>query len=104
LIPAIKRFVTKLKDRIKPWSRPTTLKLVTEALSDLQRSRQDLIAENALLRQQLIVLMRQVKRPQLPPSEVSTWHLATNAMLMACLRLNDRLKRLSRGAFLHFML
>ncbi|MCJ7700617.1 MAG: integrase core domain-containing protein [Anaerolineales bacterium] len=35
------------------------------SLSDLKRSRRDLIIENALLRQQLIVLKRQVKRPQL---------------------------------------
>jgi hypothetical protein len=34
-------------------------------LSDVTRSRTDLIVENALLRQQLIVLRRQVKRPQL---------------------------------------
>ena len=34
-------------------------------ISDLTRSRFDLIVENALLRQQLIVLRRRVKRPQL---------------------------------------
>ncbi|MBN1449837.1 MAG: hypothetical protein JW963_02390, partial [Anaerolineales bacterium] len=34
-------------------------------LSDLTRSRSDLIVENALLRQQLFVLNRQVKRPLL---------------------------------------
>ena len=32
-------------------------------LTDLGRSKSELIAENALLRQQLIVLKRQVKRP-----------------------------------------
>jgi transposase InsO family protein len=65
IIHAIKRFVTNLKNRIKQWSRPTTIKLAAEALTDLQRSRKDLITENALLRQQLIVLQRPVKRPQL---------------------------------------
>ena len=39
------------------------LSLNTGVLSDLTRSRADLIVENALLRQQLIVLHRQVKRP-----------------------------------------
>ncbi|HSR29588.1 MAG TPA: integrase core domain-containing protein, partial [Anaerolineae bacterium] len=34
-------------------------------LSDITRSRADLITENLILRQQLIVLKRQVKRPQL---------------------------------------
>jgi hypothetical protein len=49
------------KDLIKP-SNPS---LFIGTLSDLTRSRTDLIVENALLRQQLIVLNRQVKRPQL---------------------------------------
>lgn len=35
-----------------------------DLLSDLTHSRIDLIVENALLRQQLIILRRQVKRPQ----------------------------------------
>jgi hypothetical protein len=34
------------------------------AVSDLTRSKADLIAENALLRQQLLVLKRQVKKPK----------------------------------------
>jgi len=65
IVLAIKRFVTNLKNRIKQWRRPITIKLAAEALADLQHSRKDLIAENALLRQQLNVLKRQVKRPQL---------------------------------------
>jgi hypothetical protein len=32
-------------------------------LTDLARSKNELVAENALLRQQLIILRRQVKRP-----------------------------------------
>jgi putative transposase len=36
---------------------------------DTTRSRADLIAENALLRQQLIVLSRQIKRPQLTKAD-----------------------------------
>jgi hypothetical protein len=39
--------------------------MVTDGLSDITRSRADLMAENLMLRQQLIVLKRQVKRPQL---------------------------------------
>ena len=50
---------------LKQWTKPATATLVTGALSDIGRSRADLISENALLRQQLIVLKRQVKRPQL---------------------------------------
>ena len=43
--------------------------LISGVLSDLTRSRSDLIVENALLRQQLIVLNRQVKRPLLTQSD-----------------------------------
>ncbi len=50
---------------LKQWTKPVTATLVTGALSDLTRSRADLIAENVMLRQQLIVLKRQVKRPRL---------------------------------------
>jgi putative transposase len=38
-------------------------------LMDLLRSKQELLAENALLRQQLIVAARRVKKPQFRPSE-----------------------------------
>ena len=49
---------------IKDWTKPATAELVTGFVSDLTRSKADLLAENALLRQQLIVVKRQVKRPQ----------------------------------------
>jgi putative transposase len=58
-------FCKNLGARIKQWTRPTTVTLVTTSLTDMTRSKADLIAENAILRQQLIVLNRQVKRPQL---------------------------------------
>ena len=54
-----------LAECIKHWTKPAIPVLVSGVLSDLSRSRIDLVVENALLRQQLIVLKRQVKRPQL---------------------------------------
>ncbi len=45
------------------WSKPLTSSLPLGTLADLGRSKSELIAENALLRQQLIILKRQVKRP-----------------------------------------
>ncbi len=54
-----------LQERIKRWMKPATSVLIIGILSDLTRSRTDLVVENALLRQQLIVLKRQVKRPRL---------------------------------------
>jgi hypothetical protein len=55
----------QIQHQIKGWVKPTTVSLAIGALSDLSRSRADLLVENALLRQQLIVLRRQIKRPQL---------------------------------------
>ena len=52
------------------WARPaTSTSLVLGAATDLVRSRSELVAENALLRQQLIVLARSVKRPRISRSD-----------------------------------
>ena len=53
------------QERIKLWIKPATSILIIGVLSDLTRNHTDLVVENALLRQQLIVLNRQIKRPQL---------------------------------------
>src|SRR5215471_9331558 len=63
--------VRRLKDscwyafssRFARWTKPLTTSLPLATLTDLGRSKSELIAENALLRQQLIILRRQVKRP-----------------------------------------
>ena len=60
-----KYFLFQFQQHLKHWAKPATLSLISGVLSDLTRSRSDLIVENALLRQQLIVLHRQVKRPLL---------------------------------------
>jgi hypothetical protein len=65
LIRSLKRFVSRMKQHLKQWSKPAFPSMAVESRSDLRRSRKDLIIENAILRQQLIVLNRQVKRPQL---------------------------------------
>jgi len=53
------------KNQIKTFTKPSFGKIVNGAFSDITRTRADLIAENALLRQQLIIINRQIKRPQL---------------------------------------
>jgi hypothetical protein len=58
-----------LHERIKFWMKPATSVLAIGALLDLTRSRTDLVIENALFRQQLIILKRQLKRPQLTNPE-----------------------------------
>jgi putative transposase len=59
------KFLSWLQEHTKHWTKPATSTLISGVLSDLTRSRTDLVVENALLRQQLIVLKRQIKRPQL---------------------------------------
>jgi transposase InsO family protein len=52
-----------LSSRFTRWTTLLRTSLPLATLTDLGRSKSELIAENALLRQQLIVLRRQVKRP-----------------------------------------
>src|SRR5215831_4012376 len=52
-----------LTSRLTRWTKPLVTSLPLSTLTDLGRSKSELIAENALLRQQLIILKRQVKRP-----------------------------------------
>jgi len=70
------RFVKRLKalaehivkvfsDWLAQWAEPGRANLVSGAVGDVAKSQRELIAENTLLRQQLIVLQRQVKRPRL---------------------------------------
>ena len=53
-----------VKRWLRQWAKPINDTLVLNAALDLTRSKSELVLENALLRQQLIVLKRQVKRPK----------------------------------------
>ena len=59
VVPAVK----VLHARFVHWTKPLTASLPLGTLADLARSKPELVAENALSRQQLIILKRQVKRP-----------------------------------------
>ena len=63
LLGAARTAAQALPDRLFAATRPTTAPLITGTLADLARSKPALIAENALLRQQLIILRRSVVRP-----------------------------------------
>src|SRR5437764_3600176 len=67
ILPRLKRLVgplvTGLRAGFLQWTRPLTSSLPLQTLADLGRSKTELVAENALLRQQLIILKRQVKHP-----------------------------------------
>ena len=65
----MRKFLSWFQERIKSWIKPATPVLMIDLLSDLAHSRIDLIVENALLRQQLMILKRQVKRPPLSNSD-----------------------------------
>src|SRR3954465_1911446 len=49
------------------WTKPAGSSLVAGAASDLTKSKVELMAENALLRKQLIILNRHVKKPSFTP-------------------------------------
>jgi putative transposase len=55
----------RVQQAVLSWTKPVNSTLVVGVLQDLPRRKADLMLENALLRQQLIVLERQVKRPAL---------------------------------------
>ena len=52
-----------LTSRLTRWTKPLGTSLPMATLTDLGRNKSELISENALLRQQLLILKRQVKRP-----------------------------------------
>ena len=52
-----------LEDGFLRWARPLNTSLLLGTLADLARGKSELVAENALLRQQFIILHRQSKRP-----------------------------------------
>lgn len=57
------RLFSRVQQSVLRWTRPTSRSRFVGTLNDLARTRAELIAENALLRQQLVILRRQVKRP-----------------------------------------
>jgi hypothetical protein len=62
--------VRAVRRRLASALRPAaTTSLLLGAASDLVRGKPELIAENALLRQQLIVLARSTKRPRITRSD-----------------------------------
>ncbi len=58
-----------IEKQINILTKPSVQSIALGSLSDSTRSRADLLAENALLRQQLIILKRQIKRPHLSNSD-----------------------------------
>ena len=64
-----RRLVQAVHGRLAAATRPSSARLVVDTLADLPRSKGELIAENALLRHQLVVLQRSVKRVHCTPAD-----------------------------------
>jgi len=67
-----------LHRRLLAVTRPAAAPLVAGTLADLARSKPTLIAENALLRHQLVILQRSVKRPRCTPADRTLLVLLTS--------------------------
>ena len=58
LCQRVQHGVDSLRTRASRWTKPRPVALAAGLAADLTRSRGDLLLENALLRQQLIILQR----------------------------------------------
>jgi putative transposase len=63
LTRSVQHLSRRLYQRLLQWTRPTNCSPLAGMLIDLSRNKAELVTENALLRQQLIILRRQLKRP-----------------------------------------
>ncbi len=52
-----------IQGRFSRWIKPRTTSLLLGTFADITRGKSELLAENALLRYQLVILRRQIKRP-----------------------------------------
>jgi len=96
----------RVGEQVRAWTKPIAQTAVDGVVYDLLRSKTELVLENALLRQQLTVLDRQVKRPTfsgkdrwlmvLLASKLPTWR---RALLIVQ---PDTLLRWHRELFKHF--
>ena len=65
----IARGLAWFERQLRVWTQPTIPSLVFETIADLTRDKSELVLENALLRQQLIVLKRNIKRPKMTDTD-----------------------------------
>ena len=65
----VQRGVGAMRTRARQWTKPRSVALATGLAGDRTRSRGDLLLENALLRQQILVLHRAARRSRFTPLE-----------------------------------
>ena len=78
--PVVKRGLHVAHTLISRLTKPIAHGLVLGTVADLTRSKPQLVAENLLLRQQLVVLNRSVKRPRITPAERSLFVLIASRL------------------------
>jgi hypothetical protein len=61
------RICSVIQNRFIAWTKPATSSLITSVASDLAKPKAELVAKNTLLRKQLIILNRKVKKPSFTP-------------------------------------
>ncbi len=66
-----KSIVNEIERHFRAWTEPSSDSMVGGVAADLVKSKRQVILENAFLRQQVIVLKRQVARPQLTTKDRS---------------------------------
>ncbi|MEP7286690.1 MAG: hypothetical protein ABI947_13095 [Chloroflexota bacterium] len=79
----VQLIVKWVEERVKGWTKPATKRLIGGTAADLVKSKPELIVEYAFLRQQLIVLKRQVAQPKRTAQD--------RGRLVALARLEERL-------------
>jgi putative transposase len=85
---AIRAVAATVEWRLKRWTKPARTNQVLSTVTDLSRSKAELIAENMFLRQQVIILEQQVTRPKLKPRDrqilvlLASWLPSWRAALM----------------------
>ena len=69
-----------LQRRLRAATKPAAPPLVAGTLADLRRRRPELLMENALLRQQVIIFQRSVKRPHCTATDRTLLVLLTSRL------------------------
>ncbi len=62
---AVRQGLAWFERKLRTWTQPALPSLVLDIVGDLRRYKSELVWENALLRQQLIVMKRSVKQPKM---------------------------------------
>ncbi|MHB8629545.1 MAG: hypothetical protein ACYDBJ_23875 [Aggregatilineales bacterium] len=69
VVQVVKSVVNQVEAWVKSFTKPTAESLIGGAAADLIKSKSELVAEDAFLRQQLVVMKRKVTQPKLTATD-----------------------------------